>query len=604
MTEAKARNPDVKLYGLPWGFPGWVAEGGNFGLTNSTVHYVVKWLTGARTHYNLTIDYVGIWNEKQLGVRSRQYMLDLHAALRAANLSTIIIAVDDCCPPWGICPLLAADPEWLSVVGHVGNHYPGAYQPPACAALNVTKWSSEESIGDFTDGPHWSREINRNYQNGNITASIAWNLIAASAHTSAHSPHVDAHRSHLRGLYVCLTPCPAVMCGVRRYDDHLPVPRAGLMQANNPWSGAYEVDQDIWATAHTCQFTKPGWHYLGHGSGVGTLAGGGSFVSMTNGKDLTIIVEAMPNNAATDADIDLPHATQSVTFQLTGAFAQIPSLHVFHSNFNRSGGAPVWFRYEGTVQPVNGAFTFSIETSELYTFSTVNGTKGDHGPTPAPTTFPLPYADDFESYTPHKFANYLTDQAGSYEVVQSNNTAHGQTLRQMMPLMPVPWCRSDADLTYSVIGNHSWGAVQTSVDAMIERSGTAFLAVAVTTGGCLGEGRGGGGYGSSGVVLAVSTNQTWTVANRTDLTERLATGKVAVAAGQWVTLQIRATPAGMTFSVDGEVVATLANVTSRRTGWVAIGSSYDYVQFDNLRIQSSSVTEAVEEHRHVRAVEL
>ena len=361
------------------------------------------------------------------------------------------------------------------------------------------------------------------------------------------------------------------------------------MHATSPWSGSYEIDQDIWATAHTCQFTKPGWHYLGHGSGVGILAGGGTYVSLTNGKDLTIVVEAMPGDAVTD----IPGATQSVTFQLTGAFASIPSLHVFHSNFNRSGTA-VLFRYEGTVQPVDGAFTFSIDTSELYTFSTVNGSKGDHGPTPPPTPFPLPYSDDFQSYDLHSFARYLTDQAGSYEVVQSNNTAHGQTLRQMMPMMPVPWCRADADLTYSVIGNHSWGDIQASVDVMIEQSGTAFLALAVTTGGCL-------SHGSSGITLAVSTDNSWTVANRTDLTERLASGKVAVAAGQWVTLQIRATPAGMTFTVNGEAVVTLANVSSHRTGWVAIGSSYDYCQFDNLRIKSSATEE---EHRHAVPVEL
>ena len=294
------------------------------------------------------------------------------------------------------------------------------------------------------------------------------------------------------------------------------------MYANNPWTGFYDANEDIWATAHTCQFTKPGWHYLGHGSGVGTLAGGGgSYVSLTNGKDLTIVVEAMPNNAATE----IPGATQSVTFQLTGAFASILSLNVFHSNFNRSG-ATVLFRYEGTVKPVNGAFTFNIDTSELYTFSTVNGSHGDHGPTPQPTPFPLPYSDDFESYGLHHFARYLTDQAGSYEVVHSNDTAHGQTLRQMMPMAPVPWCRWDADLTYSIIGNHSWGAVQTSVDVMIEHTGTAFLAVAVTTGGCLG-----GDHGSSGITLAVSTDNSWTVANRTDLTQKLATGKAG--GGSW-----------------------------------------------------------------------
>ena len=230
MVEAKRRNPELKLYGLPWGFPGWVAEGGTFGLTNSTVEYVVKWLNGARTHYGLDIDYIGVWNEKQLGERSRRYMIDLHAALRAANLSTGIIGVDDCCPPWGICPLLEADPEWLSVVAHVGNHYPSATQPAACAALPVTKWSSEESIGDFTNGPHWSREINRNYQNGNITASIAWNLIAASA---TQPTDTWTLLSHLRSPCVSPQPCPAVCC-VRQIRRPPPGPESGADARDQP----------------------------------------------------------------------------------------------------------------------------------------------------------------------------------------------------------------------------------------------------------------------------------------------------------------------------------------------------------------------------------
>ena len=554
MVEAKRRNPDIKLYALPWGFPGWVAEGGSSPMTNSTVEYIVKWLTGARTHYGLHIDYVGVWNEKELGAASRRYVIDLHAAIRAANLSTLIVGNDDCCgaTAWGICPLLARDAEWLSALARVGGHYPSSTTTAACEALSISKWSSEDSIGGYTNGPHWSREISRNYVQANLTATVAWNLIAA-------------------------------------YDDDLPYGGAGLMHANNPFSGYYEVDQVIWATAHTCQFTRPGWFYLGHGSGVGLLSSGGSFVSLTNGKDLTIIVEAMPSGSSAQA----PAASENVTFQLTGAFASLPALNVFHSNFARDS-AGVSFRYEGTVQPVNGAFSFVISTSELYTFSTVNGSRGDHGPTPRPAAFPLPYSDDFESYEAHHYVKYLTDQSGSFEVVQSNNTAHGKTLRQMMPQRSVGWC-GDADLTFSVIGNHSWSGIQANVDVMIERSGTAFLALAVAAGGCVGR-------GTSGITLAVSTDGSWTVANRTDLTERLATGKVAVAAGQWLTLRIRATPLGSTFTVNGNDVATLANLTSSRRGWVAIGSSYDYCQFDNLHIQSSAVGEDAD-HRAAVVVE-
>ena len=35
----------------------------------------------------------------------------------------------------------------------------------------------------------------------------------------------------------------------------------------------------VWATAHHTQFAQPGWTYLKHGSGVGYLPGGGTYVT-------------------------------------------------------------------------------------------------------------------------------------------------------------------------------------------------------------------------------------------------------------------------------------------------------------------------------------
>jgi hypothetical protein len=60
MTEAKKRNPDIKLYGLPWAFPAWVGNGtGNpYAFPALTADYVVKWVDGAQQVYGLDIDYV------------------------------------------------------------------------------------------------------------------------------------------------------------------------------------------------------------------------------------------------------------------------------------------------------------------------------------------------------------------------------------------------------------------------------------------------------------------------------------------------------------------------------------------------------------------
>jgi hypothetical protein len=58
MTQAKARNPNIKLYGLAWGAPGWIS-GGFF--STDAITYLVSWLNCAKSH-GLTINYLGGWD--------------------------------------------------------------------------------------------------------------------------------------------------------------------------------------------------------------------------------------------------------------------------------------------------------------------------------------------------------------------------------------------------------------------------------------------------------------------------------------------------------------------------------------------------------------
>jgi O-glycosyl hydrolase len=70
--QAKARNPAIKLYGLPWSFPSWLApkrtedDDGADPLgqdPNATATYVADWVKCAQSAHGLHIDYVGVWNE-------------------------------------------------------------------------------------------------------------------------------------------------------------------------------------------------------------------------------------------------------------------------------------------------------------------------------------------------------------------------------------------------------------------------------------------------------------------------------------------------------------------------------------------------------------
>ena len=66
MKEAKKRNPEIKLYTLAWTAPGWIgtSEGkpGEF-YSQDNIDYHMKWIKGLKSEHNLTLDYMGIWNE-------------------------------------------------------------------------------------------------------------------------------------------------------------------------------------------------------------------------------------------------------------------------------------------------------------------------------------------------------------------------------------------------------------------------------------------------------------------------------------------------------------------------------------------------------------
>ena len=66
--QAKARNPAIRLYGLPWGFPGYLGGANNTPPlapwnAGATASYIADWVQCAKTAHNLTIDFVGPWNE-------------------------------------------------------------------------------------------------------------------------------------------------------------------------------------------------------------------------------------------------------------------------------------------------------------------------------------------------------------------------------------------------------------------------------------------------------------------------------------------------------------------------------------------------------------
>ncbi|KAG1972884.1 galactocerebrosidase [Pimephales promelas] len=424
MREAKKRNPNITLIGLPWAFPGWVGNGENwpYDFPDITAWYVVSWIRGAKQYHDLDIDYVGIWNERHF---NSKYIKLLRYTLDKSGLERVkIIASDNLWEP--IASDMIADRELQDAVEVLGVHYPGTNTVPNALKTGKKLWSSEDysTFNDNVGGGCWARILNQNYVNGKMTATISWNLLAS-------------------------------------YYEDLPFGRDGLMTATAPWSGNYVVESPIWITAHTTQFSEPGWAYL---QTVGHFTHGGSYVALTDERgNLTIITETMTHDHSVCIRPPLlPYnvTVQNVTFHLKGTFASISELQVWHSKFDFKTNKTVLFQNLKPIKVIEGTFSIELDVDEVYTFTTVtNGQRGSYPDPPPISPFPKKYKDDFDVPGNPYFseAPNFADQTGVFEYF-TNLTDPGPhifTLRQVVTQRPVTWV-ADADQTISVIGDYKW----------------------------------------------------------------------------------------------------------------------------------------------------
>uniref|UniRef100_A0A8C2CVX1 Galactocerebrosidase n=1 Tax=Cyprinus carpio TaxID=7962 RepID=A0A8C2CVX1_CYPCA len=530
MKEAKKRNPNITLIGLPWAFPGWVGNGENwpYSFPDITASYVVSWILGAKQYHNLDIDYVGIWNERSF---NSKYIKLLRYTLDKSGLERVkIIASDNLWEP--ISSVVTADKELQDAVEILGVHYPGTNTLPEALKTGKKLWSSEDysTFNDNVGGGCWARILNQNYVNGKMTATICWNLVSS-------------------------------------YYGDLPFGRDGLMTAKEPWSGNYVVESPIWITAHTTQFTEPGWVYL---QTVGHFTHGGSYVALTDERgNLTIITETMGCK---------------VKFFFFKCFIYLFIFNVFYIFLKEVLCLNIvsFDQYNVT----EGSFSIELDVDEVYTFTTVrNGQRGSYPDPPPSAPFPKSYKDDFD-VSGHPYfseAPNFADQTGVFEYFtnQTDPGPHVSTLRQVVTQRPVTWV-ADADQTISVIGDYQWQDLMVSCDIYMEsvHTGGVFIAVRVNKGG-------GVVRSTRGVFLWVYADGTYKVTNDLNGMTVLAEGLSGTRAGVWYTLTLTVKGNYASADLNGYSLWKNAVLWEPRHGWAAIGtSSFELAQFDNFAIEA------------------
>jgi len=419
MQQANARNPNIILDCLAWGAPGWIGNGNYY--SQDMCNYIVNFIQGAQTTCGLTFNFTGTHNEAAVNTTETAWIKQLRSTLNADGLQGVqLVAADEWGGTWNIvtnptCGLLV-DPALSNAIARVGAHYPGTTSPAAAQTCGKPLWSSEDGIGGSTwaAAMNLAEIFNRDYITGKMTTTEIWSPITS-------------------------------------YYDILAAPDSGLMRANTPWSGNYQVAPAIWATAHTTQFAFPGWTYL-EGGASALLPSGGSLVTLesTNQSDYSIVVET--------SDATNP---QTIAFYLTNGLSTA-TLNVWQTTQTSQ------FVNVGQITPANGTFSYTFQPASIYTLTTTTGQMKGNTTPPPPAPFPLPYKDDFESYAPGSTPKYFSDQAGTFEVF-TRTDGQGQDLRQVSPQIGIRW--TSEWQPYTLIGDASWADYDVSADVLIETNG-------------------------------------------------------------------------------------------------------------------------------------
>jgi hypothetical protein len=542
MEEAKGRNPRVMLDALEWGAPGWIGNGAFYSQDNAD--YIAKFILGAKDHHGLTMDYVGIWNETPCNY---DWVKLLKKTLLAHGLTTRIVAPDSV-NDWKITEALQRDPALYQAVWAIGVHYPGYVDyllskfrkgqptyssPPSAQSSGKPLWASEAGPwrGDWKGAEELAKIYNRDYIEGKMTKTEIWSPVSS-------------------------------------YYDNLPLPDSGLMLANTPWSGHYEVQPALWATAHTTQFVQVGWQYIDNACAY--LPKGGSFVTLKSPdtRDYSIITET----------VDAP-VSQTVNIQLTGGLSN-GIVHVWRSNR--------WTQFVklADVAPVKGRFEISLDPDAIYSLTTTTGQAKGAAREPAAAAFPFPYRDDFDSYTLGSTPRYFSDQGGIFAVAECSGRG-GKCLRQVMPRKGIDWHYHPTPEPESILGDLDWVDYSASVDAYPGNAG--FVSLLARVGSVPQNASRPDCY-----ELSFHDNGDWALSSYVNgIAHLLTSGHVSSPPNSWHNLEMRLSGPSIEVRIDRQVAGE-AHDSSHLSGMAAIGSGWGGSEFDNFEVHRLDKAQAIE----------
>jgi len=527
MEEAKRRNPEIYLESLQWGAPGWIGNGNFYSQDNAD--FIAAFLNGAKKFHNLEINYQGVRNEIMY---DGDWIKQLRKTLNADGLAGVkIVAADQWHgeDQWRIADDMAKGAELSNAVAVLNAHIPemlNFFTPAAARNSGKPLWDGEAHAygGDWYAAADVARYDNRAYILGRITKLIYWSVITA-------------------------------------YYDFLPAPKSGIMAANTPWSGHYEVQPPLWMIAHTTQFAAPGWKYLDSACRYfndisGLNKAGFSVVALKSNltNDYSLIIETM--------DMKEPHR---VHFKISGGLSR-NDLAVWRSVFKKE-----FFERQNDMAVTNGEFDFEVIPNAVYSLTTTRGQqKGEPAHAIPPVRpFPLPFTADFENDETGKAAKFFCDLDGMFEVAPRSDGT-GKCLKQLVTQQGIRWS-GRYPLPQTIVGDSGWTNYQLSVDVLLPAKGTASI---------YGREHDFMAHSPSGCGLETKDDGAWTLKAQDKI---LASGKASPPGQSWHNVSLKFDGDEMTAAFDKNELAKV-KVDSAQAGMVSLGTDFNEARFDNLKI--------------------
>ncbi|WP_454111996.1 fibronectin type III domain-containing protein [Microbacterium aurum] len=179
---------------------------------------------------------------------------------------------------------------------------------------------------------------------------------------------------------------------------------------------------------------------------------------------------------------------------------------------------------------------------------------------------------------------YTNDTNGAFESVATSDAAHGRVLRQQVGpgMAGGAWNAGDPKTT---IGDARWANYTVAADVLFEASGSQYATL-----GAREQGGTANGQNVSAAELKIDPTGAWTFMR---FGATLSTGTVAgnapvgfrAGAGVWNRVAVTVAGAVYTASVNGVEIARYTDPAPQSTGRIQLGSSFNFVQFDNLTVE-------------------